>query len=278
MLIDTHTHLNFEAFKADWQEAVRRAQEMGVNKMVVVGTDIKTSEKAIEMAKQNKALYATVGYHPHHVRSFIKLAYARVQLAQITDQLKKLAKDKKLVGIGECGLDYNIRNITNSKTEWQKLKNLQKQVFGMQIQLAKEMNLPMVIHNRMADMEVLDTIDHFCKSDCLYPRGVLHSISGTKKYLKQGLKMGFYIGVNGNVTYSKEVQKLAKEVPLNRLVIETDSPYLTPVPLRQRQSKHLRNEPANVKVVANFLAKLKKVEVDKLEKITTKNAQELFNL
>ncbi len=277
MLIDTHTHLNFEAFKTDWQEAVRRAQEMGVNKMVVVGTDIKTSEKAIEMAKQNKALYATVGYHPHHVGSFIKLAYARVQLAQITDQLKKLAKDKKLVGIGECGLDYHI-SIRSSKTEWQKLKNLQKQVFGMQIQLAKEMNLPMVIHNRKADMEVLDTIDHFCKSDCRYPRGVLHCISGTKKYLKQGLKMGFYIGVDGNVTYSQEVQKLAKEVPLNRLVIETDSPYLTPMPLRQTRGKYLRNEPANVKVVANFLAKLKKVEVDKLEKITTKNAQELFNL
>jgi len=282
MYIDTHTHLNFQSFGSDWQSAVKEAKAAGVEKMIVVGTDIKSSLKAIEMVKQDDSLLATVGFHPHHVRSFLGLSYARVQLAQITDQLAKLAKTKRVVGIGECGLDYHVYKQTKYKTvlkkeDWKKFKILQKQVFGMQIQLAKKLNLPLVIHNREAENDLIDTIDHFCKEDGKYPNGVLHCISGSKEYLKKGLKMGFYIGVDGNVTYDKKVQKLAKEVPLNRLVIETDSPNLIPEPIKSSQ-KTSRNKPANVVIVAEFLSKLKKVEIKKIQEATRKNAKDLFKI
>ena len=278
MLVDTHNHLNFEAFDKDWEAAVNRASEAGVGKMIVVGTDIDTSLKAIAMAKQRKTLWATVGFHPHHVKALIKLPYARVQLAQITDQLKKMARGKQVVAVGECGLDYHTYQNSRHKhpdngRDWEKLKDLQKQIFGMQIELARELKLPLVIHNREADMEVLDAIDHFCKKDGNVPRGVLHCISGSSEFLEKGLNMGFYIGVDGNVTYDGKVKALAKKIPLELLVVETDSPYLAPKPRRR-----LRNEPANVKIVAEFLAKLKNISREKLEQATTKNAERLFNL
>ena len=168
MYIDTHCHLNFAAFDLDWQNVVNKTKAAEVEKMIVVGTEIKSSEKAIEMAKSNSNLLATVGFHPHHVRSLIDLAYARVQICQITDQLKKLGKNKKVVAIGECGLDYHIYQDSKYPGEAmkvdEKLKNLQKQMFGMQIQLAKELKLPLIIHSRDSHEDVLDTLDHFLQT------------------------------------------------------------------------------------------------------------------
>lgn len=278
MFIDTHCHLNFDAFKADWQGALKKAQDNEVEKIIVVGTDIETSQKGVEMAKQNKALYATVGFHPHHANALIQLPYARVQLAQITDQLKKLAKNQRVIAIGECGLDYHVYEQTKyiaplTQDEWKKLKILQKQMFGMQVQLAKEMDLPMIIHNREAEMDIIDTLDHFCKNDGQYPQGVFHCFSGSKNYLNQVLKAGFYIGVDANITYDKAVQATAIDIPLKRLLLETDSPYLTPAPNRR-----LRNEPVNVKIVAEWLAKIKKTTIKQIAAETTRNAQNLFKL
>jgi TatD DNase family protein len=275
MFIDTHCHLNFEAFQKDWQEVLQQSIATGVEKMIVVGTDIQTSEKAIEMAKANKALYATVGLHPHHAQSLSSLHYARVQICQITDQLKKMGKNKQVVAIGECGLDYHVyKNTKYSETAiTPQLINLQKQLFGMQIQLAKDLKLPLIIHSREAGEDTLDALDHFCKNDGCYPRGVFHCISGSKKLLQKILKFGFYVGVDANITYSQEVQSLAKLIPLNRLLLETDSPYLSPSP-----HKNSRNTPSNINTAAKFFSQLTHSSIKQIEAQTTKNAFELFQL
>jgi len=273
MYIDTHAHLNFEAFKDDWQEVVRKAQVDGVKKIIIPGSDLETSKRSVEIADKTEGLYAAVGFHPHHckeLRDFNK----------VIDRLEQLANNKKVVAIGECGLDYHVYQKTKyaSTALSTSQKNLQKKVFGKQIQLAKSLNLPMVIHNREAQKDILDVMDHFCKSDGKYPRGVFHCISGGVKYLKKVLEKGFYIGVDGNVTYSDEVKALVKEAPLDRLLIETDSPYLLPEPLRNNLTDRLRNQPTNVKIVAESVSEIKKINIEKVENQTTKNANELFNI
>ena len=272
--------MNFEAFEDDWRGVIKKAQEAGVKKMIVVGTDLESSEKAIKIAEEVDGVFATVGYHPHHARGLSKVT------EEIKDSLKKLARSKKVTAIGECGLDYHVYKntkyeIKNTGAEWEKLKIKQKQLFGMQIQLALELKLPMVIHNREADMDVLDTMDHFCKIDNEYPEGVFHCVSGSREYLKKILEMGFYVGVDGNVTYDEKVEKLVREISLEKLLIETDSPYLMPNPLRKEKmnrGERLRNEPISVRIIAEYLAKLKKVSLEKLKTSTTKNAEVLFNI
>ncbi len=268
MYIDTHTHLNFEAFEKDCLEVVKQAKANGVAKMIVVGVDLESSQKAIELAEKVEGVFAAVGFHPHHCKGI-------EDAGEMIMKLRKLAKSKKVVAIGECGLDYHVYQKTKyvkaKITEEQ--KNLQKQVFGRQVQLAKELSLPVIIHNREAQKEILDVLDHFCKNDGRYPEGVFHCISGSKKYLKKLLEGGFYIGVDGNVTYSGEVQMLVRETPLNRLLLETDSPWLTPVPYRG-----LRNTPSSVKIVAESVAGLKEVLISQVEAKTTKNAEILFKI
>ena len=264
MYIDTHCHLNFAVFKDDWKEVADKAVQAGVEKMVVVGADLETSCRAVELAEKHKNLFASVGIHPHHCQNKIEI-----------DRLESLAKSKKVVAIGECGLDYHVyeKSKYQDKEITPEIKTLQKCLFGQQIQLAKKLNLPMIIHNRAAGEDILDTLNHFCKSDGQCPQGVFHCISGSKKLLKKILEMGFFIGVDGNVTYSQEVQTLAQLVPMNRVLLETDSPWLTPEPNRS-----LRNEPISVKIVAEFLSRLKKVPVKKIEAETSKNAKKLFKI
>lgn len=273
MLIDTHTHLNFKAFDKDYLEVVKRAQKTGVEKIVVVGVDLESSKRSVEMAKNIKGVYATVGFHPHHVSAWRGSLDTKLKIPDIKNQLKKLTESKKVVGIGECGLDYFVYKKTKyGKTEiTPEIKIWQKKLFGAQIQLAKELPLPLVVHNREAEVDILDTMDHFCKNDGKYPKGVFHCISGSKTYLDKVLSRGFWVGVTGNVTYDKKVQEIAREIPLDRLLIETDSPFLTP-----RLKRGLRNEPCNVTIVAEFLSQLKKVSVDKIKTSTTKNAEVLF--
>lgn len=264
MYIDTHCHLNFKAFADDWEQVADAAVRAGVEKMMVVGADLKTSARAVELSGKHNNLFASVGIHPHHCQNKIEI-----------DKLESLAKNKKVVAIGECGLDYHVYE----KSKYQdreitaEIKTLQKRLFGQQIQLAKKLNLPLIIHNRAAGEDTLDTLNHFCKSDGRYPQGVFHCISGSKKLLEKILKAGFYIGVDGNIAYSQEVQVLAADAPLERILLETDAPYLTPGPDRS-----LRNEPISVKIVAEHLSKLKNMTVEKIEAETTKNAKKLFKI
>lgn len=289
MYIDTHAHLNFKAFEEDWPQVVEEAKKNGVRKIVVPGADLDSSQKAIKIAEKTDGVYAAVGFHPHHCKGISNFD-------DMTDRLEKLAKSKKVVAIGECGLDYHVYQKTkheNKKiTEGQ--KRLQKRVFGSQIQLAKKLQLPMIIHNREAQKEILDVLDHFCKSDGKYPKGVFHCISGSVKFVKELLKMGFYVGVDGNVTYSSEVQALLKEIPLDRLLLETDAPFLLPEPLRSSSTlkgpasqlklqertliDRLRNEPVNVKIVAEFISGAKNTLINQIEELTTKNAERLFKI
>jgi len=261
MYIDTHCHLNFKAFEGDWQKVADEAVRAGVEKMMVVGADLETSAKAVELAEKHKNLWAAAGIHPHHCQNKIDM-----------DKLESLAKNKKVVAIGECGLDYHIYEKTKypDATITPDIKVLQKRLFGQQIQLAKKFKLPMIIHNRAAGEDTLDTLKHFCAGDGQYPRGVFHCISGSKKLLTKILGLGFYVGIDGNVTYSQEVQALVKIAPLNRILLETDAPYLSP--------KHdgSRNFPQSVKIVAQFLAKLKGTSINQIEAKTTKNAKKLF--
>jgi len=264
MYIDTHCHLNFKAFEKDWEEITDEAVEVGVGKMIVVGADWETSSRAVELAGKHKNLFASVGIHPHHCQNKIQI-----------DKLESLAKSKKVAAIGECGLDYHeYKNTKYPNPEIApEIKVLQKRLFGQQIQLAKKLCLPMIIHNRAAGEETLDTLKHFCAGDGRYPKGVFHCISGSKKLLQKILDLGFYIGIDGNITYSQEVQTLAADAPLERILLETDAPYLSP-----GSDRSLRNEPISVKIVAEHLSKLKNMTVEKIEAETTKNAKKLFNI
>ncbi|KKS79063.1 MAG: Metal-dependent DNA hydrolase of TatD family protein [Candidatus Beckwithbacteria bacterium GW2011_GWA2_43_10] len=271
MYIDTHCHLNFVAFKDDWKETADQCVKAGVKKMIVVGADLETSARAVEICEQHPALFAAVGVHPHHSHALRGITNFQFSIFK---KLENLAKSKKVVAIGECGLDYHVYKKTKYLNEeiTPEVKTLQKRLFGQQIQLAKKLELPMIIHNRAAGEETLDTLKHFCAGDGQYPRGVFHCISGSKKLLTKILDLDFYIGIDGNITYSQEVQTLATEAPLERILLETDAPYLSP--------KHdgSRNFPQSVKIAAQFLAKLKSTSINQIEAETTKNAEKLFKL
>lgn len=263
MYIDTHCHLNFQAFEKDWQKVADEAIKAGVEKMIVVGADLATSAKAVELAGKHKNLWAAVGIHPHHAQN--KIGF---------DKLKSLARSKKVVAIGECGLDYHeYRNTRYPDPQiTPEIKNQQKVLFGQQIQLAKQLKLPLIIHNRETGEDTLDSLNHFCKSDGVYPPGVFHCISGSKKLLEKILQAGFYVGIDGNITYNQEVQALALMTPMNRILLETDAPYLSP------QHDGSRNLPQSVKIIAQFLAKLKGASINQIGRETTKNAEKLFKI
>lgn len=293
MLIDTHTHLNFQVFD-DWEAVVERAQAAGVQKMIVVGTDLESSTRAVEMAAKHLALYAAVGIHPHHARKFQITNYKlQINNQNPNDQIKnaigeitKLAKHKRVVAIGEVGLDYHRYSKTKypstSLRASSELINLQKKLLGMQVELAKEINLPLVLHSREAGRDVLDVVEHFSKKDGVLPRGVFHCFDGSKSFLEEVLAAGFYVSFTGNVTYVPDRAEVALEAPLDRLLLETDCPYMPPRQklagshLGGQASAHPRSEPKDVAIVAAFHAEQREVDAATIEAATTKNAQKLF--
>ncbi len=267
MYIDTHCHLNFAAFADDWRETADQCVKDGIAKMIVVGADLATSQKAVEVCQKHPALFASVGVHPHHAPGEFDL-----------EKLRALAKNKKIVAIGETGVDYHVYQKSKypEKEITPEQKTSQKTIFGRQIQLAKELKLPLIVHNREAGEDTLDVLNHFCKDDGHYPPGVFHCISGSRKLLQKILALGFYIGVDANITYSQEVQTLAGDAPLDRILLETDSPYLAPAP--RRAGRGVKNTPQSVKIVAQALARIKKMPESDVAQQTTANAQRLFQL
>lgn len=262
-MVDVHCHLNFDAFSRDYDEVIKRAFKAGVAKIINVGTKIDTSKKAVELAEKYENLYAIVGVHPHHadkVESF--------------DQLGRLAKHPKVVGIGECGMDY-YRYKSNDIVD----PKLQREVFIKQIELAHRLKKPLQIHNRHAGKDIAEIlIDN--RSYLLDPPGMFHCMSGDLDFLKKVLVLGFYIGFDGNITYpgiapgeSVELQDLVRATPMNRLLVETDSPYLTPAPFRGS-----RNSPEYAILTAKKIAEIKKVDFEEIKAQTTKNAIKLFKL
>lgn len=262
MLIDTHAHLNFGAFAKDLEVVVGQAQEAGVGKIINVGADLDSSQKAVAIAQKYKSCFASVGIHPHHARN-------HGNMANSVETLKKLAKNPKVVAIGECGLDYHpYKNggVADPKK--------QKELFLAQIKLAQKLNLPIIFHCRNAHTDILEVIYQYINK-LIKIRGVFHCFSGDKEFLEKVLDSGFYVGFDGNITYknAQGLRDLVKTTPLNRLLLETDCPYLPPEPFRG-----LRNTPANVKIIARAVAQIHKVSFAFVANQTTQNATTLFTL
>lgn len=281
-MVDTHTHLNFEVFVDDWREVVERAVAAGVEKMIVVGTDLASSKRAVEMAAEHPALFASVGIHPHHARQYIEGSKKDKILNQVQDDMNELAvlaQEKKVVAIGEVGLDYHIYinskyQMTNSKEEWEMLKKLQRDLLAAQIYLAQKLDKPLIIHSREAGEEVLDSIASL-QNDSI--RGVFHCFDGSKKYLRRILEAGFYVSFTGNITFIPDRAAVAREVPLTKLLLETDCPFMLPEPLRSRKrQEHSRCEPANVTMIAKFHAPERQLQLIEVDRQTTRNAYALF--
>lgn len=281
MLIDTHCHLNFKAFKKDLNEVIKRAKDAGVEKIIVVGSDLKSSRKAVKLAQKYDSLYASVGIHPHHVTSLNKdINHSQKKLTEI---LTILAKNKKVVAIGETGLDYH----TYQKSKYGPIdnnKSLQKTFFDLHLNLAKKIDLPLIIHCRKAHDDLLEILGLGAR--VLKQKGVLHCFEGDKNHLKKALNLGFYIGFNGMVTYPerKKLKNLVKITPIERILLETDSPFLTPEPLRGTRKKlaplvflaGARNEPKNLKIVAEKISEIKNISFREISKKTTDNSYSLF--
>ncbi|AKP75084.1 MULTISPECIES: TatD family hydrolase [Priestia] len=254
MLFDTHVHLNAEQYEDDLQEVINRALEKGVQNMVVVGFDEPTIKKAIQIAETYDFIYASVGWHP-------------VDAIDMTDEhlawIEELAQHPKVVALGEMGLDYH----------WDKSpKEVQKDVFRRQIRLARKVNLPIIIHNRDATEDVVTILKEEHVEEV---GGIMHCFTGSIEVAKQCMDMNMYISFGGPVTFknAKKPKEVAAELPLDKLLIETDCPYLTPHPFRGK-----RNEPGYVSYVAEQIAELKGITYEELADITTANAKKLFGI
>ncbi len=255
MLIDTHTHLDDARYNDDRESVIARAREAGVEAFVTIGCDLATSQAAVQLADRHSSVYASIGVHPHEVKHIGDGWY---------DELRRLARNKNVVAYGEIGLDYHY-NHSSPKEQRERLRE--------QIQLARELALPIIIHTREAQEDTIAILKEEQASDV---GGVFHCFSGDAWLAKNALDLGFFLSFSGIVTFQNAtvLREIAKTVPLDRLLIETDCPYLTPTPHRGK-----RNEPAYVTQVAKQLAALHpKLTEEDIGRATTKNAKRLFKI
>ena len=249
MLFDTHAHLNFNAYKEDSLEVLQRSLDNGVW-MINVGSQYSTSKRAVEMAeKYENGAYAAIGLHPIHLEIE----------AFDYEKYKELAKSRKVVAVGEAGLDY--------KPEYVLSKEKQKSVLSQQLKLAEELNLPVIFHCRMAHDDLIKILSE----NGSRTGGVIHCFTGTWKQAEKYLGMGLCLGFNG-IIFKLNLDEIIEKTPLDRILIETDCPYLTPP---QEQG---RNEPVYVKHVVEKIAKIKKSSFEEIAEVTTKNAKKLFKI
>lgn len=270
-LIDTHSHINFDVFKKDAFCLMDKCFKEKIW-LLNVGTEYNTSKKAIEYAnKFGNGVYATIGLHPLCVNTGVvelkidKNEFNSEESDLIFDykKFKELASKEKVVAIGEIGLDYWYKPKTAVKKEIFKQK--QKEVFIQQLDLAKELNLPVVIHCRLAFIDVFDVLKNYKNI-----KGVFHCFTGNMEEAKKILDMGFYFGFNG-IIFKKDLREIIKNTPLDRILLETDCPYLCPL-------KSGRNTPLNLKYICEKIAEIKNVSFDEIAEKTTNNAMKLFNL
>ena len=264
-MIDIHCHLNFPQFDNDLEEVIKRAADNGVEKIVNVGTSIKESEKVIRLSQKYENLYAIIGIHPHDADKLDK---------NWLEKLEELTKNPKVIGIGEIGLDYFQADLGRSVDH-----EIQKEVFKKQIELSIKLKLPLQIHSRKASDDIIEILKTY-KKELLEIPGMFHCMAGDLNYLKNVLELGFYIGFDGNITYkglapgeNTMLSALAENTPLEKTVIETDAPFLTPIPHRGG-----RNEPSYVIITANSIAKIKGTSFDEVNKQTSENSKKIFKL
>lgn len=282
MLIDTHAHVNFRSFKDNAKETLQRALDDGTW-VINVGSQIDTSRQAVELANQfSSGIYAVVGLHPEHTHSQYvdeeETHFLTREEKFDVDLYRQLAKDPKVVGIGECGLDYYR---LPADIDPQTIKDKQKAAFRAQLRLAKELNKVLVIHSRPAKGsnelfdDLLGILDEELGDKNQELRFEVHSFTGGPEYLQKFLDRGAYVSFNGIITFDKtgNMEQLVKLAPLDRIILETDCPYLSPVPMRGK-----RNEPSYVKHVAEKVAQIKNLSVNEMADITTKNAKQFFQI
>lgn len=254
MIFDSHTHLNVEQFEEDLDETIQRALEQGVSEMAVVGFDHPTIEKSLELSHTYDMIHSIIGWHPTEAGSYTP---------DVEQKIQRLLSTPKVVALGEIGLDYH----------WMEdPKDVQEKVFRRQLAISREMNLPFSIHTR----EALEDTYRILKEENVHlTGGIMHSFSGDVEWMKKFLDLGLHISLSGVLTFKKslELQEVAKEVPLDWLLVETDAPYLAPVPFRGK-----RNEPAYTRYVVEKIAELRERSLSDIANATTKNAHRLFRL
>lgn len=254
MLFDTHTHINVEQFKGEEKEAISRARDNQVSGMAVVGFDMETISKSLELSRDHEGVYSIIGWHP-------------TEAARYTDDIEKMLMEQlqgdRIVAMGEMGLDYYWDTAP---------KNVQHDAFRRQLRVAKELNLPVSIHNREATEDTYKILKEEHAGDT---GGIMHSFNLDTYWMEKFLDIGMHISLNGIVTFKNapEVKEVAKHVPFEKLLVETDAPYLSPMPYRGK-----RNEPAYVKFVAEEVAKQREITFEEVARQTTQNALRLFKL
>lgn len=257
-LIDTHCHLNFATFRDNYFDVALRAKKSGVKKIIIVGADSQTSEHAVKICheinlKLGRFAFAAVGIHPTHTD--------RIDFPQI----ENLADDPLVVAIGETGFDFyhDKEKVTINK---------QRELFDLHIKLSKKLSKPLIIHNREADDEVFKLL-----SENDFPKGVFHCFSSDYSFAETVIKSGYMISFTGNITYgNKKLKKVIQRTPLEKIMIETDSPYILPEPLRLQSD--MDNEPANVSYIAKKIALIKNQDENLVAKQTTENARNFFSI
>jgi TatD DNase family protein len=254
MLIDSHAHLEMPEFRRDLMEVIQRAQASGVEYIFTVGTEKKDWNRALEIAHRYPSVYAILGVHPHNTEEIDQETYPT---------LRKLCTDDKVRAYGEIGLDF-YRNLSP--------REVQLQRFREQIQFAKELGLPIVVHDREAHKETLEILKSEKAEEC---GGIIHCFSGDYEMAKECIEMGFTISVPGTVTFKNrdEFHEIIKRLPLESLLIETDAPFLAPVPFRGK-----RNEPSYVQYTAQKIAEIKNVSFEEVAEATTKNTLRVYRL
>jgi len=252
MLIDSHAHLDTKDFDKDRDEVIIRANKSGINNIITVGVDFKSSLSAIDIAHKYEGVYAAVGFHPHNARI---ASYEEMKML-----IDRVVSDSKIVAWGEIGLDF-FKNYSPRED--------QVKVFKQQLRIADELDIPVIIHDREAHEQVISILKDYKN------RGVIHCFSGDLDIAMRFIELGFYISIPGTVTYKKasKIRRVVSDVPLDYILIETDCPFLTP-----HQKKGQRNEPLFVKFTAQEIALIKGIDLDEVYKVTTNNAQRLFGI
>lgn len=251
-LIDTHCHIHSKDYPIDPDLAISNAEAEGVHSLICVGTNLKDSVKAVEFAKDRENVYPSIGLHPHHAKEYINKTNS-------LEEFTKLASEPRIVAIGECGLDYYYDHSDRES---------QRDIFEFQIDIAIKNSLPLIFHIRSAFDDFWPIIDNFQGV-----KGVIHSFTAGPKVLQKALDRGLMIGLNGIMTFTKDLPQLesAKLVPSENLLLETDAPFLTPTPYRGKIC-----EPKYVRATCEFLAKLRSENIAEFAKTTTDNAKNLF--
>ena len=274
LMFDTHAHLNFSKFDTIVEAVIERARMKDVDFIVVPGTDYASSVKAVGIAEKHDHIYAAVGMHPHHV---FELYAKKADIGKALEEFEELYRNPHVVAVGEIGIDkheygetkYDEYHIDKTFLE------LQRSVFIAQLEKAIDLRKSVIVHNREATDDVLAVINTYADPS-LAGRLVFHCCEPEKRLLECAIERNYYIGVDGDITYSPEKQEFIKHVPVDQLVLETDSPYLLPEPLKSE--KKYPNEPANIPIIAQFVATLLNKPVEEIQNVTTENAKRLFNI